>query len=144
MDFYIDRDLSKANWREMKDVYESVGWTKHTEEVIQRVFQASNVIALAFYDGRIVGFGRALSDGVFNAAVYDVVVHRDFQKRGIGKAIVEDLLAQLSHVSCVHLIATTGNEPFYQQTGFKKMKTAMGRYRSCDLAREYLEEEEKR
>ncbi|WP_244401918.1 GNAT family N-acetyltransferase [Parageobacillus sp. KH3-4] len=92
-----------------------------------------------FFDGRIVGFGRALSDGVFNAAIYDVVVHRDFQKRGIGKAIVEDLLAQLRHVSCVHLIATTGNEPFYQQAGFKKIKTAMGRYLSRDLAREYLE-----
>jgi hypothetical protein len=61
----------------MKEVYESVGWTKHTEEVIQQVFEASNVIALAFCDGRIVGVGRALSDGVFNAAIYDVVVGVD-------------------------------------------------------------------
>ena len=111
----------------MKDVYESAGWTKHSEEIIQQVFEASNVVSLAVYNGRIVGFGRALSDGVFNAAIYDVVVHRDFQGRGIGKAIVEDLLDQLQHISCVHLIATTGNEPFYQQAGFKKIKTAMGR-----------------
>lgn len=139
MNIHIYRDLSKANWQEMKDVYESAGWTKHSEEIIQQVFEASNVVSLAVYNGRIVGFGRALSDGVFNAAIYDVVVHRDFQGRGIGKAIVEDLLDQLQHISCVHLIATTGNEPFYQQAGFKKIKTAMGRYRSRDLAREYLE-----
>jgi ribosomal protein S18 acetylase RimI-like enzyme len=144
VNIHIHRDLSNANWQEMKEVYESVGWTKHTQEVIQQVFKASNIIALALCDGRIVGFGRALSDGVFNAAIYDIVVHRDFQGRGIGKAIVEDLLDQLQHISCVHLIATTGKERFYQQTGFKKVKTAMGRYRNRDLAQEYLEEDGKR
>jgi hypothetical protein len=51
----ISHDLSKANWQQMKQVYESVGWTKHSEEIIQQVFQASNVIVLAFCDGRIVG-----------------------------------------------------------------------------------------
>jgi GNAT superfamily N-acetyltransferase len=140
VNIHIHRDLSKANWQEMKDVYESVGWTKHSVEIIQQVFEASNVIALAVYNGRIVGFGRALSDGVFNAAIYDVVVHRDFQGHGIGKAIIEDLLEQLKHVSCVHLIANTGKEEFYQKAGLKKLKTAMARYRNFDLAREYLEE----
>ncbi|WP_143415602.1 GNAT family N-acetyltransferase [Geobacillus sp. E263] len=141
MNIHVYRDLSKANWQEMKDVYESAGWTKHSEEIIQQVFEASDVIALAVYNGRIVGFGRALSDGVFNAAIYDVVVHRDFQGHGIGKAIIEDLLEQLKHVSCVHLIATTGKEKFYQKVGLKKLKTAMARYRNFDLAREYLEED---
>jgi GNAT superfamily N-acetyltransferase len=140
VNIHIHRDLSKANWQEMKDVYESVGWTKHSVEIIQQVFEASNVIALAVYNGRIVGFGRALSDGVFNAAIYDVVVHRDFQGHGIGKAIIEDLLEQLKHVSCVHLIANTGKEEFYQKAGLKKLKTAMARYRNFDLAQEYLEE----
>ncbi len=60
---------------------------------------------------------------------------------GIGKAIIEDLLEQLKHVSCVHLIATTGKEKFYQKAGLKKLKTAMARYRNRDLAREYLEED---
>jgi GNAT superfamily N-acetyltransferase len=141
VNIHVYRDLSKANWQEMKDVYESVGWMKHSKEIIQQVFEASDVIALAVYNGRIVGFGRALSDGVFNAAIYDVVVHRDFQGHGIGKAIIEDLLEQLKHVSCVHLIATTGKEEFYQKAGLKKLKTAMARYRNFDLAREYLEED---
>jgi predicted N-acetyltransferase YhbS len=135
----IERDLQQADWKRMKEIYESVGWTKHTEEIIERVFRASNVVALAFFDGRLVGFGRALSDGVFNAAIYDVVVHRDEQGRGIGKALVEDLLAQLESVSCVHLISTTGNEPFYMRAGFRKAKTALARYRSAELAAQYLE-----
>ncbi|WP_044748437.1 GNAT family N-acetyltransferase [Bacillus alveayuensis] len=139
MDIKIHSDFSNANLDEMKEVYRSVGWTKHTKEIIKQVFEASNVIALATVNGRIIGFGRAISDGVFNAAIYDVVVHRDFQKQGIAKKIMEYLLDKLSNVSCVHLISTTGNEEFYRKLGLKRVKTGMARYLNPKLSDEYLE-----
>ncbi|ABO68145.1 MULTISPECIES: GNAT family N-acetyltransferase [Geobacillus] len=139
MDIKIHSDFSHANLNEMREVYSSVGWTKHTTKIIKQVFEASNVIALATINGRIIGFGRAISDGVFNAAIYDVVVHRDFQKQGIAKKIMEFLLDQLSHVSCVHLISTTGNEEFYRKLGLKRVKTGMARYLNPELSDEYLE-----
>ncbi|MED3561885.1 GNAT family N-acetyltransferase [Bacillus xiapuensis] len=123
----------------MRGVYESVGWNKHSNEVIKQVFEASNVHVFAELDGRIVGFGRALSDGVFNAAIYDVVVHKEYQKLGIAKRILDLLLAQLQNVSCIHLISTTGNEEFYRKAGFKKIKTGMARYLNSTLIAEYLE-----
>jgi hypothetical protein len=73
MDVKIHCDFSNANLDEMKEIYCSVGWTKHTTEIIKKVFEASNVIALAKVNGRIIGLGRAMTDGVFNAAIYDVV-----------------------------------------------------------------------
>lgn len=135
----IHNDFSNANLDEIKDIYASVGWTKHTKEIIQQVFEASNVIALVTVDGRIVGIGRAMSDGVFNAAIYDVVVHRDFQKQGIARKIMEYLLEKLRDVSCVHLISTTGNEEFYRKLGLKRIKTGMARYLNPNLIDEYLE-----
>ncbi|CAM5194859.1 Acetyltransferase (GNAT) family protein OS=Ureibacillus acetophenoni OX=614649 GN=SAMN05877842_11740 PE=4 SV=1 [Ureibacillus acetophenoni] len=134
----IISDFSVANLDEMLEVYHSVGWKKHTTEIIRQVFEASNVIALVMVDGRIVGFGRALSDGVFNAAIYDVVVHKDYQNQGIARKIMEFLLDQLKNVSCVHLISTTGNEEFYKKLGLKKLKTGMGRYLNPNLSDEYL------
>jgi len=134
----IISDFSVVNLDEMLEVYHSVGWKKHTTEIIRQVFEASNVIALVMVDGRIVGFGRALSDGVFNAAIYDVVVHKDYQNRGIARKIMEFLLDQLKNVSCVHLISTTGNEEFYKKLGLKKLKTGMGRYLNPNLSDEYL------
>lgn len=132
-------DFSKANLDEMLDIYASVGWSKHTKEIIQQVFEASNVIALATVDGRIIGIGRAMSDGVFNAAIYDVVVHQDFQKQGIARKVMEYLLEELRDVSCVHLISTTGNEEFYRKLGLKTIKTGMARYLNPKLMDEYLE-----
>lgn len=137
----IVSDFSDANLDQMLEVYHSVGWGKHTIEVIREIFNSSNVIALVIINGRIVGFGRALSDGVFNAAIYDVVVHKDFQNRGIAKSIMENLLERLSNVSCVHLISTTGNEGFYKKLGLKRLKTGMGRYLNPNLSNEYLIEE---
>jgi ribosomal protein S18 acetylase RimI-like enzyme len=140
VEIQIYNDLSRANWEEMKEVYHSVGWSKHTHELIKKVFEASHVITIVTCNGRIVGFGRALSDGVFNAAIYDVVVHREFQHLGIGKKILDNLLDQLKHISCVHLISTAGKEAFYQKAGLKKLKTGMARYLNPDLAEQYLEE----
>lgn len=139
MDIRISSDFSTANLDEMKEIYASVGWTKHTNEIIRQVFEASNVIALVTVDGRMIGFGRALTDGIFNAAIYDVVVHPDFQMQGIAKKIMEFLLDKLRNVSCVHLISTTGNEGFYQKLGLKRIKTGMARYLNPRLNDEYLE-----
>ncbi|MED1470634.1 GNAT family N-acetyltransferase [Bacillus salipaludis] len=139
MDIEIHSDFSNANLDEMKEVYVSVGWTKHSNEIIKQVFEASNVIALVKVNGRIIGMGRGMTDGVFNAAIYDVVVHRDFQRLGIAKKIMEFLLDQLNHVSCVHLISTEGNEGFYRKHGFKMLKTGMARYLNPSLSDQYLE-----
>ena len=123
---------------EIKDVYESVGWMKHSIEVISIIFQRSDVVSISIYDGRIVGVGRALTDGVFNATIYDVVVHRDYQRRGIASYIMRDLLEQLKGISCIQLISTTGNEAFYRKHGLKNLKTGMARYLNPSLAEEYL------
>lgn len=124
----------------LKEVYQSVGWLKHDEETIRKIFSASTHTVFAMEDHKIVGFSRALSDGVFNAAIYDVVVHKEFQGRGIARILVDDLLNQFHKISCVHLISTTGNEDFYQKIGFRKLKTGMAKYLREGLATEYLEQ----
>jgi ribosomal protein S18 acetylase RimI-like enzyme len=139
MDLRIHSDFSKVSLDEMKEIYSSVGWTKHTIEIIKQIFEASNVIALVTVNGRIIGFGRAMTDGVFNAAIYDVIVHPEFQKQGIARQIMEYLLDKLSNISCVHLISTSGNEDFYKKLGLKRIKTGMARYLNPNLASEYLE-----
>ncbi len=79
-----------------------------------------------------------MSDGVFNAAIYDVVVHQPYQGTGIARLLLEDMIAQLREVSCIQLIATTGNEPFYAKMGFRKLKTGMAIYKNQQLAQEYI------
>ncbi|TQR30849.1 N-acetyltransferase [Lysinibacillus sphaericus] len=132
-------DIEENELTMLKEVYQSVGWMKHDERIIKKVFNASTHQVFAVKDHKIIGFARALSDGVFNAAIYDVVVHKNYQRSGIAKILLEDIIDQLEDVSCIQLIATTGNEPFYEKIGFKKLKTGMAIYKNPQLAEEYLE-----
>lgn len=135
----FSNSIENVEWSRMKEIYRSVGWKNHDEEKVKKVFQSSNVVAVAYDENKIVGFGRALSDGVFNAVIYDVVVDKHYQNQGIGQQIIENLLAQLNDISCVHLVSTAGNEEFYRKAGFRKMKTGMARYLKPALEEEYLE-----
>ncbi len=139
MKISFSHSIENVEWSRMKEIYRSVGWKNHDEEKIKKIFQTSSVVAIAYDENKITGFGRALSDGVFNAAIYDVVIDKDYQNKGIGQQITENLLAQLKDISCVHLVSTSGNEEFYKKAGFRKMKTGMARYLNPSLAEEYLE-----
>lgn len=44
---------------------------------------------------RMVGFGRAVSDGAFVATICDVAVDPDYQRRGIGRRIVKELVRNM-------------------------------------------------
>lgn len=124
----LSDDFQTNNIARMKEIYQSVGWKKHSEKVIEQIFSSSNHTV----------FARAISDGVFNAAIYDVIVHPDFQGQGIAKMIVNELLVQLKSISCIHMISTSGNEEFYKKCDFKKLKTGMARYLDVHLTEEYL------
>lgn len=138
MDLEIKVNYNSIYAESMQQVYQSVGWNKHTIEMINQVFTVSTHVAIAFKEDRLIGFGRALSDGVFNGAIYDLVVHTDEQGNGVAKEIINSLLTQLKSVSCIHLISTVGNEEFYKKCGFYPLKTGMARYLNQELAETYL------
>lgn len=45
-------------------------------------------ISVAKHNGSAIGLARALSDGVFNAAIYDVIVDQSYQNHGIDYDLV--------------------------------------------------------
>jgi N-acetylglutamate synthase-like GNAT family acetyltransferase len=94
---------------------------RHPHE-LQRMLTGSQVVVSAWRERELVGFGRATSDGVFRAVLWDVVVARDQQGQGIGRRIVETLLTsrQVRATERVYLMTTTG-ESFYEKLGFTKV-----------------------
>ena len=80
-------------------------------------------------DSQLIGFGRAISDGAYQAAVYDIAVVPEFQKMNIGRTIMEKLLERLSGCNVI-LYAMPGKEEFYRKLGLRKMKTGMALFRN--------------
>ena len=87
---------------------------------IKRMLANSNVIITMWNKNNLVGFGRATSDQVYRAVLWDIVISKDLQRVGLGKIIVEELLKdkKVNSAEKVYLM-TTDSKEFYQQLGFK-------------------------
>ena len=86
---------------------------------LRRLLVGSDAVISVWRGKRLVGFGRASSDGYSRAVLWDVVVAGDLQGRGLGRRVVEALLAspKLRDVERVYLMTTNSNG-FYEQMGF--------------------------
>jgi len=67
---------------------------------------------------QLIGFARATSDHAFNATIWDVVVHPDFQGKGLGKALMKYMLKKLRLKTLATLFICRHVVDFYQ-SGFQ-------------------------
>ena len=96
-------------------------WAKdRTLDQIKRMLANSNVIITIWYKNNLVGFGRATTDQVYRAVLWDIVVSQNVQRVGLGKIIVEELLKdkKINSAEKIYLM-TTDSKDFYKQLGFK-------------------------
>jgi ribosomal protein S18 acetylase RimI-like enzyme len=86
---------------------------------LRRMLIGSQAVVSAWQGSHLVGFGRATSDGVFRAVLWDVVVAGEDQGRGLGRQIVEALLQEpaLQGVERIYLMTTNGSG-FYERLNF--------------------------
>jgi ribosomal protein S18 acetylase RimI-like enzyme len=120
-------DCDGVDWGRVSQTLERVGMAFFEPEKHRQAFEASHTTVFAYDGDALIGFGRAISDGVYQAAVYDCAVLPEYQGRGIGKRIVETILSRLPACNVV-LYAAPGKEGFYEKLGFRRMKTGMARF----------------
>jgi ribosomal protein S18 acetylase RimI-like enzyme len=72
----------------------------------------------------LIGFARATSDGIYRATIWDVVIHPDYRKQGLGSRLMENLLShpRMRRVEKIYLMTTYGQN-FYQHLGFQENQT---------------------
>ena len=90
-----------------------------SQRELSRMLAGSQAVVSAWQGHALVGFGRATSDGVFRAVLWDVVVAAEHQGQGLGRRLVEALLQApaLQGVERTYLM-TTNSSGFYEQLGF--------------------------
>ena len=100
---------------------ENTFWAKdRNKQQICKMLSNSTVVVSLWYRNQLIGFGRATSDLVFRAVLWDVVVASDRQGLGFGKLITEAILTnkKIQSVEKIYLMTTNSSE-FYKQLGFK-------------------------
>ncbi len=131
MEIEIKHELPDSDWEIVSQTLKAVGMAYYEPHVHKKAFENSHTSIFVYYIGRLIGFGRAISDGVYQAAIYDVAIIPEFQKKGIGTTIIKNILSNLPSCNFI-LYAMPGKEDFYRKLGFRKMKTGMAVFRNAD------------
>lgn len=106
---------------EVLSLYREAGWFAPDDPAheLNTMLKNSFAVAAAFDGPHIIGFARALSDGVSDAYILDVVVSGKYRKQGIAKKIVTALTAYLSTfgIDWIVCIGVQGTEKLYTGAG---------------------------
>ena len=129
MQYTITTDCAGVDWQAVSGTLRRVGMAWHDPDVHKRAFEASHTAVFVYDQTRLIGFARAISDGEYQGAIYDMAVIPDAQGNGIGRVILQTILKRLPNCNLI-LYAAPGKEGFYRKLGFGAMKTGMALFRN--------------
>lgn len=112
---------------EIVELYKEAGWWKENareKRLLPALIKGSFCFMIARHQGKIVGMGRVISDGVSDGYIQDLVVKKEWRGKNIGKELVRRLTSIcIDHgLEWIGLIAEPHTAPFYEVLGFHVLK----------------------
>ncbi len=102
-------------------LYRSVRWSSADKpQELRAALANSHAVVSAWFDGRLIGLGSALSDGHLVVYYPHLLVHPDFQGRGVGRRIMDRLREKYAPLHTQILVSDGSTIPFYERCGFRK------------------------
>jgi N-acetylglutamate synthase-like GNAT family acetyltransferase len=122
----FDEDKSKIDLLQLQELFNLTAfWALDRRlEDLETVIRYSDPVVTVWNQQQLIGFARATSDGIYRATIWDVIVHPDYQGAGLGRKLVETVLAhpRVNRVERVYLM-TTNQQKFYERIGFQTNAT---------------------
>lgn len=119
---HIADTLTQAHIRQLHALYQNESWSKgrSLEETISCIQGSGLYIALLDAEDNLAAFARVLSDYIFKAIIFDVIVHEQYRGDGLGDRLIELIKnnPRLSRVKHFELYCVPELHTFYERHGF--------------------------
>jgi GNAT superfamily N-acetyltransferase len=104
-------------------MYQNEWWSRgRTREEVERLLAGPSLIYALVEPAseRLAAFARVVTDGVFKAWLFDVMVAPAWRGRGFGRALLQRVIddPRLVGVAHLELYCAAPMAPFYQPLGF--------------------------
>jgi predicted N-acetyltransferase YhbS len=86
---------------------------------IKMMCENANLIVTARLDGKLIGIARSITDFAYCTYLSDLAVDKDYQKKGIGKRLIEETKKQAQQAKLI-LISAPAAIDYYPKIGMKK------------------------
>lgn len=107
---------------EFSQLRDKIGWGETDFEMAKNSLENSLFHVVIRHQSKLIGMGRVIGDGSMYFYVQDVVVDPQYQKQGIGNALMMQIESYLSRAankgSTIGLLAAKGKEGFYTRFGY--------------------------
>jgi ribosomal protein S18 acetylase RimI-like enzyme len=126
------RSIRPDDYEAARQFFVEQGWEARVRDAerFRKMMERADRTVVVLDDERIVGFGRALCDGVSNGYISMVAVAPDMRGRGLGREIVRRLMEGDEDASVTWVLrAGRGSSGFWEKLGFARSTVAMERVR---------------
>ena len=121
MEFLI-KEYKNYDETEILNLYKSVGWINYTNNpnMLKSAYSNSLKILGAYENEKLLGIIRVVGDGHSVVFIQDILVYPEYQRQGIGTALLQQILMEYKHVYQKHLLTenTEKTIQFYKSLGF--------------------------
>ena len=122
----IIREYTDYREEEILRLYSRNGWKAYTEnkEALRQGFQHSMLVLAAYEGDELIGIVRAVGDGFTVVFIQDILVDPEHRRKGIGNALIRDVLARYPEVRQIGLVTdnTPETDAFYRSSGFRALE----------------------
>jgi GNAT superfamily N-acetyltransferase len=87
-------------------------------DVMRAMIANASLVVTAWDGDKLVGISRTLTDFAYVAYLADLAVHGDYQRRGIGKELIERTRLALDETCFITLLAAPKANEYYPALGF--------------------------
>jgi GNAT superfamily N-acetyltransferase len=119
VDYSFERPIEPE---QLQILFRQTSWARYRSiEGIRKMLEGTAIILGAWEDERLIGFARAITDGIYRGLIDDVVVEESRRGQGIGSELMRRLLERLTEMGVEEIFLRCGRNvvPFYRRFGFE-------------------------
>ena len=122
----IIKPYTRFDAAEIRLLYQAVGWSNYVtrQEMMEKAFALSLCTLGAYEENKLIGLIRCVGDGHSVVLIQDILVLPEYQRRGVGTALMGAVLDRYKHVYQIQLVTdnTEKTKAFYHAQGFRLLE----------------------